>query len=42
MFVNDGEKVMSATLYTDLDADGIAFFADGKVSFRVTKYDLAL
>ena len=42
MFVNDGEKVMSATLYTDLDADGIAFFADGKASFRVTKYDLAL
>ena len=42
VFVNDGEKVMSATLYTDLDADGIAFFADGKASFRVTKYDLAL
>ncbi len=42
MFVNDGEKVMTATLYTDLDAEGIAFFADGKASFRVTKYDLAL
>ena len=40
VFVNDGEKVMSATLYTDLDADGIAFFADGKATFRVTKYDL--
>ena len=42
VFVNDGEKVLSATLYTDLDADGIAFFADGRVSFRVTKYDLVL
>ena len=42
VFVNDGEKVLSATLYTDLDADGVAFFADGRVSFRVTKYDLVL
>ena len=33
---------MSATLYTDLDADGIAFFADGKATFRVTKYDLEM
>ena len=42
VFVNDGEKVMSATLYTDLDADGIAFFADGRATFRVTKYDLEI
>lgn len=40
VFVNDGEKVLSATLYTDLDADGVSFFADGKVSFRVTHYRL--
>ena len=36
VFVNDGEKVMSATLYTDLAADGISFFADGALSFNVT------
>ena len=41
VFVNDGEKVMSATLYTDLAADGIAFFADGRVSIDVRKYALA-
>ena len=35
VFVNDGEKVMSATLYTDLAADGITFFADGKIRFNV-------
>ena len=42
VFVNDGEKVMSATLYTDLDADGVAFFADGRAVFTVRKYDLEL
>ena len=41
VFVNDGEKVMSATLYTDLAADGIAFFADGRVSIDVRKFALA-
>ena len=40
VFVNDGEKVMSATLYTDLAADGISFFADGALSFNVTFYPL--
>ena len=40
VFVNDGEKVMSATLYTDLAADGITFFADGKLRFSVTHYPL--
>ena len=30
IFVNDGEHVMTATIYTDLEADGISFFADGK------------
>ena len=40
VFVNDGEKVMSATIYTDLSAEGISFFADGAVRFSVKKYDL--
>ena len=40
VFVNDGEKVMSATLYTDLAADGITFFADGRLSFNVRFYPL--
>ncbi len=42
VFVNDGEKVMSATLYTDLAADGIAFFADGSLKFSVRFYPLSL
>ena len=42
VFVNDGEKVLSAMLYTELDADRVSFFADGKAAFRVTKYDLSL
>lgn len=40
VFVNDGEKVMTAAIYTDQAADGISFFADGEVSMDVVKYDL--
>ena len=31
---------MSATIYTDLSADGIAFFADGSLRFSVCFYPL--
>ena len=40
IFVNDGEQVMTITLYTDQAADGISFFADGSVKLDVVKYDL--
>ena len=40
VFVNDGEHVLSATMYTDLTADGISFYADGKVTMDVVKYEL--
>lgn len=40
VFVNDGEQVMSATMYTDQSADGITFFADGDVMIDVVKYSL--
>ena len=40
VFVNDGEQVLSATIYTDAGADGISFFADGEVIMDVIKYDL--
>ena len=40
IFVNNGEQVLSATLYTDLSADGILFYADGKAVIDVVKYDL--
>ena len=33
---------MTATIYTDLKAEGISFFADGKVEMDVTKYELKL
>ena len=39
-FVNDGEQVLTAVRYTDQEADGISFIADGTVSMDVTKYDL--
>ena len=31
---------MSATLYTDLRAEGVSFFADGGVRLRVRSYRL--
>ncbi len=40
VFVNDGEHVLTVTMYTDLAADGISFFADGAVSMDVVKYEL--
>ena len=40
VFINDGEQVMSASIYTEQAARGISFFADGKVKMDVVKYDL--
>ena len=39
-FINDGEKVMSATIATDTSATGISFFADGKARFSVRMWPL--
>ena len=40
VFVNDGEQVLSATIYTEQSAEGISFFANGIVNMDVVKYDL--
>lgn len=40
VFINDGEQVVTATMYTDQAAEGISFFADGCVNMDVVKYDL--
>lgn len=40
IFVNDGEHVLSTTIYTDTDADAISFFAEGEATMDVVKYDL--
>ncbi len=42
VFVNDGEHVLSATIYTDKEADGISFLADGVATIDVVKYDLLM
>ena len=39
-FINDGEKVMSATVSTDPSATGISFFADGRARFSVRMWPL--
>lgn len=41
VFVNNGETVISATYYTDPDAQDITFRADGKVKMDVTAYKIA-
>lgn len=40
VFVNDGEYTLTATMYTELSADRISFFADGEVTMDVVKYEL--
>lgn len=40
VFVNDGEHVLTATMYTDRKADEISFLADGEVEMDLEKYDL--
>ena len=40
VFVNDGEQVMTATMYTPKEADGISFLADGAVCMDVVNYEL--
>lgn len=40
VFVNDGEQVLSASIYTPLTASGISFEAQGQAHIRVEKYDL--
>ena len=40
VFVNDGEHVLSVTMYTDQSADGISFLADGAAIIDVEKYEL--
>ena len=40
VFVNDGEQVLSATMYTGREADGISFFASGTAKIDVVKYEL--
>ena len=40
VFINDGEQVMTATILTDTDAQGVSFTADGQVSMDITKYSL--
>ena len=42
VFVNDGEKVMSATVNTELSAKDITFFADGSLSFSVKFHPLEM
>ena len=40
IFINGGEKVMSATLSTPLEAEDITFRARGKLKMNVTAYKL--
>lgn len=41
IFVNDGEQVLSACIYTPQEAAGISFLASGAGRFDVEKYELA-
>ena len=34
-----GEQTLTATMFTEREADGFRFFSDGKVTMDVEKYD---
>lgn len=40
IFVNDGEQVMTALIYTPLNASAIHFESDGKTVVDIQKYDI--
>lgn len=40
LFINDGEQVMSACLYTPQEADGISFVSEDAVLINVEKYEI--
>lgn len=40
IFINGGEQVMTAALYTKQEADGISFAADARAVMDITKYEL--
>ena len=42
IFVNHGEQAITATVPTDLSADGFRFYSDGEVMMDIEKYDLDL
>ena len=42
VFLNGGEKVMSAIFHTPMEADGIGFDTDGTVCMNVVKYDICI
>ena len=42
IFINHGEQTVTATMPTDLSADGFRFYADGDVLMDIEKYDLDL
>lgn len=42
LFINDGEQVMSALIYTPLEAEGISFEAKGCGWMNVEKYEIVL
>ncbi len=40
VFADDGEKVMTMTCFTELDAEKISFHADGAANLKLKKYEL--
>ena len=42
LFVNNGETVLSTVIYTPLEAQGVLFTCDGKITVNIEKYDIVL
>lgn len=42
VFVDDGRKTMTATMYTELSADGISFRCEGRARMDVKQYQIEI
>ena len=41
IFVNDGLEVFTARIYSQLDQNQVAFFADGQASVTATQWEIS-
>ncbi len=42
LFVNNGETVLSTVIYTPLEAQGVLFTCDGRITVNIEKYDIVV
>jgi beta-fructofuranosidase len=42
VFINDGQQVLSMLIFTDIEADGIEFVAEGCAIVDIERHEIAI